>query len=307
MDLQLVAEDLWFPEGPVILADGSVLLVEIRRQTLSRVAPDGRRETVAELGGGPNGVAIGPDGAVYVCNNGGAFAWQDTWDYHLPGEHPATYKGGSIQRVDIKTGAFTTLYDHCDGKPLNAPNDLVFDSTGGFWFTCFDWSDGEARRMGALYYARADGSKIVRWRHDVVAPNGVGLSPDETTVYMADCMNGRLYAMELTAPGEMAPPPTPDPGRIGHVVATLPGYQWLDSLAVQADGRVAVGTLFNGGITVFDPRDGAYEHIPCPDPVTTNICFGGADMRDAWITCAMTGKLYKCRWPSAGLKLPFNA
>jgi hypothetical protein len=119
-------------------------------------------------------------------NNGGAFAWQDSWDYHLPGEHPASYKGGSIQRLDLKTGAIATLYDHCDGKPLNAPNDLVFDSTGGFWFTCFGWSDGETRRMGALYYARADGSKITRWRHDVVAPNGVGLSPDEKTLYVTN-------------------------------------------------------------------------------------------------------------------------
>ena len=306
MDLELAAEGLWFPEGPVIMADGSVVLVEIRRGTLTRVTPDGRRETIADLGGGPNGAAIGPDGAVYVCNNGGALGWQDRWDIHLPGDHPKDYKGGSIQRVDLKTGRFETLYDHCDGKPLNAPNDLVFDSAGGFWFTCLGQSDGEVRRMGALYYARADGSKITRWRHDLVAPNGVGLSPDEKTVYMADCMNGRLFAMDLVAPGEPAAEGGFEPGNIGRVVTTLPGFQWLDSLAVQADGRIAVGTLFNGGITVFDPADGAYEHIPFPDPVTTNICFGGADMRDAWITCSMTGKLFKCRWPTPGLRLPFN-
>jgi len=59
-------------------------------------------------------------------------------------------------------------------------------------------------------------------------------------------------------------------------------------------------------ITAFEPN-GNYEHFPAPDAVTTNIVFGGADMRDAWITCSSTGKLYQCRWPRPGLKLPFNA
>jgi gluconolactonase len=301
--MQEVAQGLHFPEGPVAMADGSVVLVEIRRGTLTRVTPDGRRETLAELGGGPNGAAIGPDGAVYVCNNGGAWDWQDG-EVHLPDGPPAQpYRGGSIQRVDLRTGKFSTLYDECEGKPLNSPNDLVFDSTGGFWFTTLGYSDGENRRLGAVYYARPDGSKIVRWRNELISPNGIGLSADERKLYMADCMVGRLYEFELPAPGKMAPQTALAPGR---VVCTLPGFQWLDSLAVEAGGRICVGTLWNGGVTVFEPG-GAYQHIATPDPVTTNICFGGPDMRDAWITCSSTGKLFKTRWPRPGLRLPFNA
>jgi gluconolactonase len=302
MRIDLVTEDLWFPEGPVAMADGSVVLVEMRRGTLTRVTADGRHRIIAELGAGPNGAAIGPDGAAYVCNNGGAWGWQEG-DLHLPGAPPAVYNGGSIQRVDLATGKFTTLYDSCDGKPLNSPNDIVFDRQGGFWFTCLGQSDGEVRRLGALYYARTDGSKIVRWRSELISPNGVGLSPDERVVYMADCIVGRLYAFDLLSPGEMAPATSIAPGR---VIATLPGFQWLDSLAVEADGRICVATIWNGGITVFEPS-GAYEHTAFPDPVTTNICFGGKDMRDAWVTCSSTGRLYRCRWPRPGLKLPFNA
>jgi gluconolactonase len=301
--MQEVAQGLHFPEGPVAMADGSVVLVEIRRGTLTRVTPDGRRQTIAELGGGPNGAAIGPDGAVYVCNNGGAWDWQEG-EVHLPDGPPAQpYRGGSIQRVDLGTGKFSTLYDECEGKPLNSPNDLVFDSTGGFWFTTLGYSDGENRRLGAVYYARPDGSKIIRSRSELISPNGIGLSPDERKLYMADCMVGRLYEFELPSPGTMAPQTSLAPGR---VVCTLPGFQWLDSLAVEAGGRICVGTLWNGGVTVFEPG-GAYEHIPTQDPVTTNICFGGPDMRDAWITCSSTGKLFKARWPRPGLKLPFNA
>jgi gluconolactonase len=71
MKIRELATGLLFPEGPVALDDGSVLLVEIARGTLSRVTTDGRVQVVADLGGGPNGAAIGPDGAVYICNNGG--------------------------------------------------------------------------------------------------------------------------------------------------------------------------------------------------------------------------------------------
>lgn len=306
MNPELMTDRLWFPEGPVALQDGSVIVVEIKRGTLTRVYPDGAVQIVAELGDGPNGAAIGPDGAVYVCNNGGAWKWLDDEKIHLPDGPPLKpYRTGYIQRVDLATGAVSTLYDACDGLPLNSPNDLVFDSQGGMWFTCLGYSDGETRRYGALYYALHDGSRITRVRSELISPNGVGLSPDEQVVYMADCMVGRLYAFDLTAPGRMVPqdPSTTAPGR---VVCTLPGYQWLDSLAVQANGRICVGTLWNGGITVFDP-DGTYEHVPFPDVCTTNICFGGADMRDAFVTCSTTGCLYKCRWPEPGLKLPFNA
>jgi SMP-30/Gluconolactonase/LRE-like region len=77
--LREIASGLSFPEGPVALADGSILLVEIAAGRLTRIAPDGSKSTIAEMGGGPNGAAIGPDGKVYVCNNGG-FRWHD-----LPG------------------------------------------------------------------------------------------------------------------------------------------------------------------------------------------------------------------------------
>src|SRR2546430_17706206 len=70
-DVRVLATDLEFPEGPVVMPDGSVVLVEIRGRRLTRVRPDGRKEVVAEIPGGPNGAAIGPDGKCYICNNGG--------------------------------------------------------------------------------------------------------------------------------------------------------------------------------------------------------------------------------------------
>lgn len=187
--------------------------------------------------------------------------------------------------------------------PGGGPNDLVFDKQGGFWFTDHGCSTPDGRKYGALYYALADGSKITRWRDHFVSPNGVGLSPDEKTVYMADTMLGRLWSFEITAPGRLA---EAAPLMPGNVVCNLPGYQLLDSLAVEAGGKICVATIINGGITAFDP-DGSTEHYAVPDVIVTNICFGGPDMRDAWITASGTGKLYKARWPRPGLKLNFNA
>ncbi len=303
MDIQLVTDGLRFPEGPIAMADGSIILVEIEGQALTRVTPDGKKTVVAETGGGPNGAAIGPDGKIYVTNNGGSFQWIKQNGLNIPGPTPPEHKGGSIQRVDIATGKVETVYDGCDDKPLNGPNDLVFDKQGGFWFTDHGCGTPDGRKHGALLYAKPDGSHIVRPRDHLISPNGVGLSPDEKVVYMADTQLGRLWAFDVAAPGELTPQEGFGPGR---VVCNLQGYQLLDSLAVEACGKVCVATIINGGITAFDPNGGT-EHFPFPDLITTNICFGGPDMHDAWITCSSTGKLFKCRWPRPGLKLNFNA
>ena len=303
IEVETVTDGLLFPEGPIAMADGSVILVEMARQTLTRVRPDGVRETVAELGGGPNGAAMGPDGAIYVANNGGALTFPEGWQEVGRAGQPESYETGYIQRVDLATGAVTKLYDHCDGKPLNAPNDITFDREGGIYFTCFGFTDGENRRLGGVYYARPDGSHIDRLRGDEISPNGIALSPDEKTLYWVDSMLQRIWALDIEAPGVVAPQTGHDSGR---VVINLPGWQWPDGIAIEADGRISAATLFDHGIKTIDPATGAYEHVPIPDPITTNLCFGGPDMQTVWITGSSSGKLFKCRWPRPGLKLNFQ-
>src|SRR5690349_8412654 len=161
VEWEVVAEGLRFPEGPVAMSDGTVLVGEIERGTVSRVDPsDGSITVVADCGGGTNGVAIGPDGAAYVCNNGGCFEFIDI-GMLIPGPVPDTYWGhGSIQRVDLGTGEVTTLYTECDGNPLRAPNDLVFDAHGGMWFTDHGLRLERSSDRTAVYYAQPDGSSI---------------------------------------------------------------------------------------------------------------------------------------------------
>jgi gluconolactonase len=301
MDLKELASGLEFPEGPIWLQDGSILLVEIKRGTLTRVGPDGRVSVVAKTGGGPNGAAIGPDGKVYVCNNGG-FEWHQAGPYLLPGNQPADYSGGRIERIDLQTGAVEVLYTACGDHALRGPNDLVFDSTGGFWFTDHGKTRARERDRGGLYYARPDGSSVREMVYPLDAPNGVGLSPDGRRVYVAETHTGRVFFWELSAPGVIRPHVSPNQG---HLLVGLPGMQLLDSLAVDADGNVCVATIVNGGITVISPDGARVEHIPMPDPLTTNVCFGGPGLRTAYVTLSATGKLVSIPWKTAGLKLAF--
>ena len=302
-EMREITSGLQFPEGPVALADGSVLVVEIKRGTLTRVAPDGKQTIVARTGGGPNGAAIGPDGLVYVCNNGG-FEWHEVGGLLVPGNQARDYAGGRIQRVDLATGKVEDLYTACDGRPLRGPNDIVFDASGGFWFTDHGKMRERDRDRTGVFYARADGTLIREAIFPLDAPNGIGLSPDGRRLYVAETWTGRVWSWEVPAPGEIAGVPGFGPGG-GTLLAGLPGYQLLDSLAVDGAGNVCVATLVNGGITVISPDGASVEHVPMPDPLTTNLCFGGPDLRTAYITLSGTGRLVTMQWPRPGLRLRY--
>src|SRR5438094_9067999 len=112
-DIKILARDLGFPEGRVWMSDGSVILGEISGRKVTRVATDGTKTEIGKAGGGPNGLATGPDGALYVCNNRGAvYQSNPSFLSTCPGPD---YKGGSIQSIDPKTGDTRTLNSECKG------------------------------------------------------------------------------------------------------------------------------------------------------------------------------------------------
>jgi gluconolactonase len=300
-DVTILASGFGFPEGPVVCPDGSVILTEIRNNQLSKVAPDGTVSVFSRCGGGPNGLAFGPDGALYLCNNGGS-KYVEGYSMGVA-PHP-DYKFGYIQRIDAKTGAFTTLYTEAGGHKLSAPNDLVFDVHGGFYFTDLGKRYSRHRDHGGLYYALPDGSSIKEIAHPILSPNGCGLSPDGKTLYAADTEGARLWAFEIVSPGVLQPP-SGVAHHSGRVICGLGSNARFDSLAVMANGNIAVATLNTGFITEISPGGETVRAVKMPDTYPTNICFGGADMRTAYVTLSDKGQLGVMQWAEPGLKLNF--
>ena len=293
-EVEIVADGLAFPEGPVARPDGSVLVAEIGGGSIARVDGDGTIERIAIVSGGPNGAAIGPDGALYVCNNGG---------FRIGGRIEPC-----VQRVDLTTGASEVIYRECDGIAFGAPNDLVFDRSGRFYFT-------DHVHQGAIYHATADGSAITKVVGERPHPNGIGLSPDGAVLYWAETSTRQVQRRRIAAPGVVEQADCdvralfrPNGADRFAVLAGLPGCHELDSLALDSAGSVVVGTLVDSGVSEIRV-DGSWtlHRLPAAvaDPLVTNVCFGGPDLTTLYITCSKTGRLLRATWHCPGLPLAY--
>lgn len=300
-EMELIADGLRFPEAPVVMPDGSVIVVEIEAGRITRCWGEGRKEVIATPGGGPNGLALGPDGMLYLCNNGG-FEYLEMQGLLVPHGAGNSWNGGSIQRVDPDTGRVETLYTHAGEVQLRGPNDIVFDDMGGFWFTDHGKTFERSRDVVGVFYAKADGTHIEEAVFPMENPNGIGLSPDGTRLYVAETYTAKLWAFDVEASGKLAKGESLT-GSGAQFVYGAGGYSWFDSLGVDSAGNICVATIGNGGISVVSPAGELVEFVPTGDPFTTNICWGGPELRTAYITLSGTGRLVSMEWQRPGLGL----
>jgi gluconolactonase len=331
MEMRFVAEGLNFPAGALI-RDDAVIVAESGAGTLARIGRDGSRSVLAEVGGAPIGAALGPDGAVYLCNNGAPKIVRErlpdgrtAYRPPEPGELPAGI-GGRVQRITLD-GDVSTVQQACDGRALMAPTGLVFDRQGNFYFSDSGRYEGPVRnpgvsteskhlsvlRMagamarqaaGSIYYASPDGRMIREVLHPLASPSGVALSPDETTLYVAEAGTGRLWAFQVVAPGQLGK---------RRCLGVAPGarplnFSWCEGLTVDAEANVLTATVVNGGVTTFSSQGHQIEHVSTGDPFTTNLCFGGPDRRTLFVTLGGSGRLIAYEaWPARGHPLNFAA
>lgn len=304
LQFEVLATGQGFTEGPVVTSDGDVLAVDIDGGRVVRIR-SGSVEVVASPGGGPNGLALETATTALVANNGG-FLWSDVGgglripiDRATHTNEPPDFRGGWLERVDLESGEVTVLHRECAGRPLRGPNDLVFDEAGGLWFT----DHGKGRRTsvdrGGLYYVPPDGSVVREVAFPLLGPNGVGLSPDGTKVYVAETHTGRLWMWDLAGPGEVRPAAGSLAVRHGGICLAATPFSF-DSLGIEADGRIAIGAIADG-IVVVTPDGEEAEVYPIPGDVTTNIAFGGPDGRRAVITLSRSGSVVEASWPRPGL------
>jgi gluconolactonase len=304
------ARGLGFVEGPLSLPDGRLLFTDLTSNAVQIHDPETQRtQMFAYTRGGPNGLAVGPDGCFYLCNNGG-MTCEKTGGLNFPllHSHGTDHIPGCIQHI-TPDGTVSTLYSHCNGHPLVAPNDLVFDSYGGFYFTDSGEPEGRTTSLGGLYYAKADGSAITELIHEPTAhlplsqPNGCGLSLDGKTIYVSETVSRSLWAWDILAPGVLDTAPRAFVPNGGRFVYGPGGRILFDSLAVDGAGNVCVATLVKGGISIVSPQGELVDFVATPgEQFSTNICFGGPGFKSAFVTAATTGRIFEIDWPWPGLE-----
>jgi gluconolactonase len=304
LEFGVLSSGLGFTEGPVVTEDGTVFAVDIDGGRVLRIR-DGESDVVATPGGGPNGLALETPTTGIVANNGG-FLWSEVEggvripiDRATHTNEPPGFTGGWLERVDLVSGEVTVLHRECGGRPLRGPNDLVFDEVGGLWFTDHGKGRHASVDRGGLYYVLPDGSAVREIAFPLLGPNGVGLSPDGTRVYVAETHTGRLWVWDLAGPGEVRASAGSLAVRHGGTCLAATRFSF-DSLAVEEDGRIAIGAIADG-IVVITPDGEEAEVHPVPGEVTTNIAFGGSDGRRAVITLSRSGGVVEASWPRSGL------
>ena len=325
-----VASGLGYPEGPVYLADGSLICADVKAGAVLHFLPDSTNpgkflapKSIA-LGGSPNGCAVGPDGAIYVCNSGG-FSFETfgppklPYTLSVPTVQAKDYAGGQIQRLDLAGGIFETwcATNSCltDPRGLRGPDDLVFDSDGGLWFTDWGKSDGITRDMTGVYYVPKGSRSPVMKIPERMSPNGISLSKDQKRLYVAESIPRWIVYWELSDYGTIKPSTKLDGSYL--LTAKIPFCGQLDSMCLDDEGNLYVATYLpkgldpsvNGFITVVSPKGEILEYIEfdigAPEPLPSNICFGGPNRKTAFMTLGGTGRIVSCQMKIPGLKHSF--
>lgn len=275
----VLAEGLQFPEGPAFDRQGNLYVVEIQGGQISRFTPSGERSVFAKTGGGPNGANFGPDGNLYVCNNGG-----------FPGPDR---EAGRVERVR-PDGSVEVLLSEIDGTPLNSPNDLAFDPEGNFYFTDpIFGAQGETPPGSVCFTDLAGNAK--RLHTGLLFPNGIGVTDDGRRLIVCESMTSKLHIFDIHAPGEISAP---------REFGDLGGGAIPDGFAFDADGNVLCCGFRSGQIHVFGPEGGPKKTtIQFEDEQLTNVAFGGPGFRTLYVTESGLGRVVTTEWERPGMVL----
>ena len=290
-NIQVLSAAIQGPEGPTVLADGSVVLAEFFSGDILKIGPDGRRAAIAHVGVGVAGTARGRRGPLYVA--------RVNYDLVRPdaATTPKSGSRGEIVSVDLNNGHVSSLYTEYQGNALMGPDDLVVDVHEDLW-----WTDVLEQ---AVYWGREDGSEIRRMVSGVAGVNGITLSPDRSLIYVISgrrLVSYRIVGRGLLEMNGMQP-------RV-HVLTPLSSsLQKLDGLKTQANGDIVMADWVEG-LTVMSPDGRVVSHTRLPgDLQSVNMAFGGRGHRTLFIATASgdssgwksDGKLVAIPWPNPGL------
>jgi gluconolactonase len=249
----ILATDFEFPEGPAFDRAGSLYVVNHQSLTgrIHRIAPDGSVTTFVETGGKPNGSAFHENGDLYVADAGTR----------------------SILRV-TPGGEIHTVVDAFNGERLNAPNDLVFDRNGNLYFTDPARFPRPDLCLSPVYRLNVDG-RLERLIEDLAFPNGIALSPNERTLYVAETRRHQTTAFAIRSDGSIGK---------SRVLARYEPPARPDGMAIDEDGNLIVALIHGSRLAVIAPDGEMLDEYPAGGTGPTNVCFGGDDFRHLYVT-----------------------
>lgn len=296
---ETIAADLAFPEGPVVLPDGSLAVVQMAADVVTVIRPDGRRLDL-DCEGGPNGMALEPDGEhAVICLNGGLSFTREDSGHLMPGiAQDATARGGLV-RMSLSTGDIEVLIERGAASPASGPNDVVWSPAEsvageGVWFTDLGRRLADSLEPGAIFWRGATGEVVRAAYPRQGRPNGIALSPDGATLYVTESLSAQVWAWSVLGPGALGEP---------RLVHQFDPPARLDGMAITAAGNLVVATLVVGALTTLDPASRVLDRLEVDDPMPTNVAFGGVERRDLYVTLGSTGRLVRLDWPEPGLPL----
>jgi gluconolactonase len=259
------------PEGPAFDRQGALFFVNWLTSSIVRLTPDGRAEEWFNTGGIPAGLAFHRDGDLYVADEGDAIH--------------------GVLRITPERERFAVV-DSYQGRPLNGANDLVFDPSGVLYFSD-PWGSSRENPVGGFYRLFPDG-RLEQLDTGLAFPNGVGLAPDGSAVYLAETGPNRILRYRLSPDGTVGP---------REVFVQLDGGVGPDGMALDVEGRLYVAQYGGGCVNVIAPDGALLDPIPVPGRNVTNCAFGGPDRRTLVITEVETAALYRVRVRVPGLPL----
>jgi len=245
-EVQKLAGDFGFTEGPAADAQGNVYFTDIPNNRILKWSLDGKLSTFLDNTEGANGLYFDKAGNLLAC------------------------QGGGRRLVSIApSGQVTVLADKYDGKPFNSLNDLWIDPKGGVYFTDPRYGNREGMQQDGehVYYLTPDRAKVIRVVSDMVRPNGVIGTPDGKTLYVADHGGNKTFAYTIKEDGALAD-------------KKLFAPEGSDGMTIDDEGNVYLTTRV---VAVYDKEGKKIEEIKVPEQ-PANVTFGGPDRKTLFIT-----------------------
>ena len=267
-----------FTEGPTVYRDQTVFFSEMRSERILRYWPETREVTVfRQQSNGSNGLIFDDRWRLIACET----------------------VAGRVTRTDVETGEVEILADSFEGKRLNSPNDVTFDSQGRLYFSDRPLENPRPDQTGVHGVYRIDPDRSLHrilTEPDIDKPNGLVISPDDKTLYMIEA-NGRENGARMIRAYDLQPDGTVTNMRVFHDF--YPGRSG-DGMTIDSEGNLWVAAGLNRlrgsdetldtdcGVHVFSPAGERIAFHPIYEDTITNAAFGGEDLKTLYVTAGKT-------------------